>query len=95
MEHLAFTKKGSVFAGILSGIESILLKHLDKILKMPSHLPTHIIKRKLRVLEIYLKSEATPHFYPIFCTFEDFCDFIDRKSPCFVFMSFTSCQCPF
>ena len=48
------------------GVESTLLKYLDDILKLPSHLSTYIIEGKLEILETYPKSEEIVHFYLCF-----------------------------
>ena len=46
------------------GIESILLKYRDEILKLPLHFPTYIMEGRVKILETYLKSEEIICFYP-------------------------------
>ena len=48
------------------GIESIVVKYCDKILKPPPCLLTHIMDGRVKVLETYPKSEEIISFYPIF-----------------------------
>ena len=43
------------------GIESILLKHSDKILQLPLRLPKHIMEGRVKILETY---EKIISFYP-------------------------------
>ena len=48
----------------MSGIESILLKYCDEILKPPLRLPTYIMEARVKILETYPKSEEIISFSP-------------------------------
>ena len=76
-------------ARVVLYMESILLKCCD-ILQQPSHLSTHTIERKLKILETNPKSEEIQYFYPIFL-------YISLRGNCHVLVSchvfcLTSCQ---
>ena len=44
------------------GIETILLKYCDEILKLALCLSSHIIEGRVKILETYPKSEEITHF---------------------------------
>ena len=46
------------------GIESILLKYRDDILKPPLRLSAHIMEGRVKILETYPKTEEIITFYP-------------------------------
>ena len=46
------------------GMESILLKYRDEILKPPFRLSTYIMEGRVKILETYRKSEEIISFYP-------------------------------
>ena len=55
------------------GINIILLKYRDKILKPPFHLSTHIIEEKLKVLEKTLNLERFQTILCILYPLSQFC----------------------
>ena len=64
-----------------SGIESILLKHCDEILKLPLHLSTHIMQGRVKILETYPKSEEVINCYPhVFVYLQTFSDTLSRTA---------------
>ena len=63
------------------GIESILLKYRDEILKPPLRLSTYIMEGRVKILETYPKSEEIISFYPhIFIHLQTFCETLRRTA---------------